>query len=157
MNVLLAIDGSSHSDAAVEEVASRHWPSNTAVEVLTAVHSRVPLIPDPALTMAAVHVEHIREQMAQAPALVEQAASRLRRQLPWVTVTTKIVEGSPTEAILHEASDWRADLIVLGSHGRSPITQAILGSVASGIAAEAPCAVEIIRQGRSKVHVGSVA
>ena len=39
VRVLLAIDGSAHSDAAVTEVAARSWPKGTSVRVLTVVHA----------------------------------------------------------------------------------------------------------------------
>jgi nucleotide-binding universal stress UspA family protein len=153
MRVLLAVDGSAHSDAAVEEVASRQWPSGTEVEVLTVVHSNVPLLPDPAFVMAAIRVERTHELLEQAPKLVDPAADRIRRQAPQLTVVTKVLEGSPAAVILKEAADWGADLIVLGSHGRSPVRQALLGSVASGVAAAAGCTVEIIKRGRPTATV----
>ena len=68
-------------------------------------------------------------------------------------VITKTLEGSPRAAIVQEATDWGADLIVLGSHGHGPLRQALLGSVATGVAADAACAVEIIRAGRGAVSV----
>ena len=53
MKVLLAIDGCQHSAAALEEVASRRWPQDTEVELLTFVHSATPLLLDPAFVIAA--------------------------------------------------------------------------------------------------------
>ena len=153
MRILLPIDGSAHSDRAVEEVASRPWPSGTEVEVLTAIHSRAPVLPDPAFVMAAVHVERTHELLEHAPDLLNPAAKRIRQRAPHVSVTTKALEGPPTDVILKEAHDWGADLIVLGSHGRGPVKQALLGSVASGVAADATCAVEIIKGRRPAVTV----
>jgi nucleotide-binding universal stress UspA family protein len=157
MKILLAVDGSAHSDVAVEEVARRQWPSETDIVVLAAVHTRVPLLPDPAFAMAAAHVERTHELTAAAVDTVNLAAGRIRREVPWVSVETKVVEGPPVDVILQEAREWGADLIVLGSHGRSPMRQAVLGSVASGVAAEASCAVEIIRGGRRAVTVQGAA
>ena len=45
MKVLLAIDGSRHSDAAVAEVARRPWPAGTEVKILTVIHPTVPVFP----------------------------------------------------------------------------------------------------------------
>lgn len=155
MKVLLAIDGSQHSHAALEDVAAREWPADTEIEVLTAVHSRWPLLPDPAFTMVAAHYEAVQDQQHQAPALLNAAAARVRERAPLRSVTTKVIEGVPHEVIVREAAEWGADLIVLGSHGYGPVRQALLGSVATAVAAEAPCAVEIIRAGRPPVTTRS--
>ena len=153
MKVLLAIDGSKHSAAALEEVASRQWPAGTEVEVLTVVHAATPLPLDPAFALAAAYVETMQELRKRAPELLAAAATRLGRDHADLTITTKIVEGSPRELIVQEAADWGADLIVLGSHGHGPLRQALLGSVATGVAADAVSAVEIIRAGRHPVTV----
>ena len=153
MKILLPIDGSTHSAAALEEVASRQWPPGTAVEVLTVVHSTTPLLLDPAFVMAAAYVQSTQQLREVAPELLDRAAARVRQQHPDVRITTKVLEGSPRATIVQEAADWGADLIVLGSHGHGPLRQALLGSVATGVAADAACAVEIIRAGREAVSV----
>lgn len=153
MKILLAIDGSAHSAAALEEVASRQWPLGTEVEILTIVHSTTPLLLDPAFVMAAAHVETTQQLRRLAPALLGAAAARLKRAHPNLVITTKALDGRPRELIVQEAADWGADLIVLGSHGHGPLRQALLGSVATGVAADASCAVEIIRAGRQAVSV----
>jgi nucleotide-binding universal stress UspA family protein len=153
MKILLAIDGSAHSAAALEEVASRHWPPGAEVEVLTVVHSTTPLLLDPAFVMAAVYVESTQEIRRLAPGLLGASAARLGRNPADLRITTKVLEGPPRDVIVQEAADWGADLIVLGSHGHGPLRQALLGSVAAGVAADAACAVEIIRAGRDAVSV----
>jgi nucleotide-binding universal stress UspA family protein len=153
MKILLAIDGSAHSAAALEEVASRPWPPGTEVEVLTVVHSSTPLLLDPAFLMAAAYVETTQELRRLAPELLAAAAARLSRDDADLRITTKALEGTPRHSIVQEAADWGADLIVLGSHGHGPLRQALLGSVATEVAADAACAVEIIRAGRHAVSV----
>jgi len=88
-----------------------------------------------------------------APELLAAAAARLKRGHPDLAITTKALEGTPRELIVQEAAGWGADLIVLGSHGHGPLRQALLGSVATGVAADAACAVEIIRASRQPVSV----
>ena len=113
MKVLLAIDGSAHSEAAVLEVARRPWPAGTAVEIFTVIHPVGPMLPDPALVMAAIHVEQSAELRRRAPMLVSEGAEQLRRGVPDLSVITKIVEGVPKDLILQEAQEWGADLIVV--------------------------------------------
>jgi nucleotide-binding universal stress UspA family protein len=152
MKVLLAFDGSEHSQAALAAVASREWPADTAIAVLTVIHSRWPVVGDPFFTVASAHMESLLNQRRDAPALLQRAVARIREQAPDLTVTSKTLEGIPHELIVQEARDWGADLIVLGSHGYGPVRRALLGSVAAAVAVEAPCAVEIIRMGRPPVE-----
>ena len=151
MRVLLAIDGSDHSHAALEEVTSREWPADTEIEVLTVIHSKWPVVGDPFFTMASAHVESMQEQQRDAPDLLKKAVTHIQARASALSVTGKTLEGVPHETIVQEAESWGADLIVLGSHGYGPIRRALLGSVAAAVAVEAPCAVEIIRMGRPRV------
>ena len=145
MKVLLAIDGSPHSQAALTEFATRPCPDATEVQVLTVIHAPIPLLVEPTLVFAAAHMEALLELRDQVPALVKAASDRIRHAAPGVSVTTKIIEGIPQDAIVQEAEDWGADLIVLGSHGYGRLRRAVLGSVAGAVAAKAPCSVQIVR------------
>jgi nucleotide-binding universal stress UspA family protein len=69
----------------------------------------------------------------------------IRNALPDVSVTTKVMEGSPKDMIVEEAQDWGADLIVLGSYGYGRVRRVLLGSVASAVVVEAPCSVQVVR------------
>lgn len=145
MRVLLAIDGSTHTEIAVAQVAGRLWPNGTEVEVLTVIHPAIPLIMEPTLLVAAAHEEQVDDLRNHAPTLVHTAGEHIHAGAPGVTVTTKIVEGDPAEMIIAEALDWDADLIVLGSHGHGRLKRMMLGSVAGAVVANAPCSVQVVR------------
>lgn len=148
MKILLAVDGSSCSDAAVAAVAARPWPAGSEIKLLLAIHATVPYIPDPFLLHAAASMDSIARQRQAAEAVLERAAAVLQagsgtRDLPISRVT---VEASPKEAIVDEAERWGADLIVLGSHGRGLVQRFLLGSVSHAVVLHAPCAVEVVRE-----------
>jgi nucleotide-binding universal stress UspA family protein len=145
MKILLAIDGSPHSHAALVEFATRPWPNGTEAQIVTVVHSSIPLIFDPAFFLAAAHMEQTLDRRRDAPALVEAAADMIRHANLNVSVTTKIIEGIPKDAIVEEAQRWGADLIVLGSHGYGRVRRVVLGSVAAAVVANAPCSVQVVR------------
>jgi nucleotide-binding universal stress UspA family protein len=148
MTVLLPIDGSAASVAAVQEVAHGPLPPGSTIELLYVIHSRLPVIPDfpPwAVTIAAAHGESIRQQTLHAPELLAAAEKYLRVHQPDVTVVTRIVEGVPKNAILREAAALGADRIVLGSHGRGRGQRVVLGSTVAAVAAGAQCTVHIAR------------
>jgi nucleotide-binding universal stress UspA family protein len=145
MRILLAVDGSPCSDAAVREVAERSWPVGTEVKVLSVIHTALPLIPDPLMFGAAAHAELLEQSREHAPLIVEKAAGAIRDKAPGLKVTTEVQEGSPKKLIVEEAERWNADLILIGSHGRGPVKRFVLGSVSHAVALHAPCSVEIVR------------
>jgi nucleotide-binding universal stress UspA family protein len=54
--------------------------------------------------------------------------------------------GAPATEIVKAAREWPADVIVIGSHGRTGVPRAILGSVAEAVVRHAPCPVLVVRQ-----------
>ncbi len=84
-----------------------------------------------------------------APAEFEEA---LRTQLeqvqprdPRIPVTHLFVEGNAAHEILEAARDETADVIVLGTHGRTGLGRVVLGSVAEHVMRKAPCPVLTIK------------
>ena len=67
------------------------------------------------------------------------------------------VGGSVADVIVAEAWRWKADLIVLGTHGRSGVRRMVLGSVAEGVAGPpaAPSCLHILA--RSPLRIGPLA
>ena len=71
--------------------------------------------------------------------------AEIRKELPGAGgLTTKVVKGSPKEAIVEEAEQWGADLIVMGSHGYGFWQRALLGSVSESVVHHAPCSVLVV-------------
>jgi len=65
-----------------------------------------------------------------------------------VTVETRAVMGDPFWEICKAAEQVHADLIVMGSHGRTGLAHVLLGSVAERVVRHAPCPVLVARQPR---------
>jgi hypothetical protein len=93
MKILLAIDGSPHSEAAIDGVARGSWPDGTAIEILSVVHAPAPLAIDPAIVMAAIYVEQIEERRRLPTMLVDAARDRIEGEAWGVQVTTQIIRG----------------------------------------------------------------
>ena len=143
MNILLAIDGSSASDNAIEEVRVRPWPSPTTVRILSVVQPYTP--PATEVVLAAATIDDIRQRQAAEAGRHTRAAGE-RLAAPGVTVETAVREGDPRTVIVDDADEWGADLIIVGSHGRTGLKRLVLGSVAQSVAAHAHCSVEIVRR-----------
>jgi nucleotide-binding universal stress UspA family protein len=84
---------------------------------------------------------------AEALALSLQASKRLKSIFPdWdVRAVAESHPGSPAWILMQRADEWGADLIVVGSQGRSMLGRMILGSVSRKVATEANCSVLVGR------------
>lgn len=71
-------------------------------------------------------------------------AAQEARQLGATHVTTAFLEGSPWRELV-DLADKGADLIVLGTHGRTGLKRLVLGSVAEKVTRHAPCSVLVVR------------
>ncbi len=155
MKVLLAVDGSPHSQLAVDAVAERPWPDGTIVQVLTVIHASAPLAIDPAFVIAAAHVDQVAEQQRLSSAVVDSAVEEIRKKAPGLTVVTKVIEGNPKDAIIDESREWGADLVVVGSHGYGRLKRMVLGSVAGTVVANAHCSVHVARDTHDPEHAAA--
>jgi nucleotide-binding universal stress UspA family protein len=143
MKILIAIDESKFSEAALRSVAARPWPADTEIRVLHVVEA-------PSLLLGREMTAHDPEFEAVWKALREQAQALVAKATEWLrcsglSVTPALAEGDPKSQIIDVASDWHADLIVLGSRGRKGLDRFLMGSVSEAVVRHARCSVEIIR------------
>ncbi|MEO7144906.1 MAG: universal stress protein [Bryobacteraceae bacterium] len=145
MKILLATDGARSSLGAARSVAERPWPAGTEVRILNAVELVVPLFEAPYFDPGAMEPlrEEAMERSQQAMAATEKIIADAG--LP-VSEALSVLLESAKEVILKEASEWGADLIVVGSHGHHGIGDFLLGSVSEAVAMHSECSVEVIRR-----------
>jgi nucleotide-binding universal stress UspA family protein len=148
MKILLAVDSSKYSAAAIKEVAKRPWPPNSTVRVLSVVEP-YPGIAVEAWAGGRESLETLdREMKRRAINLTKKTVDRLKTKE--LKVDAVVRTGAPSSEIVDEAHKWSADLIVLGSHGYTGVKRLILGSVAMSVVGHAPCSVEVVRRKGSK-------
>ena len=146
MKILLAVDGSTCSDAVVEEIATRPWPTSSEIKVLSAFEFPIPPTPEAWAIPPDYFEELDRSAKEHAKAIVERALETLRRRLhSSVAITGECLPGPAKTVILDEAENWNADLIVVGSHGYRAWERFLLGSVSQAIVSHARCSVEVVR------------
>ena len=63
-----------------------------------------------------------------------------------LTVERRLITGDPAHALIRLAEEEAADLIVMGTHGRTGLMRALMGSVAETVVRRAPCPVLTLRQ-----------
>lgn len=148
MKILLAVDGSEHSNAAVQELLRRPWPAGTEVLVVSVAHPW-PDVQDPFMMGIACHIDSEKLENERANKVAAAVAELVKRGSPFLKVSTHVSQGSPKQEIVAEAERWQADLVLMGSHGHGPIGRFLLGSVPTSVALHAPCSVEIVRAART--------
>src|SRR5438132_383276 len=147
MKILLAIDGSKCSEAAVEALIKQYKPQETEVLVVHAVES-LKLMPvshgyGVGPTFVRDYTIIMQQWRTEGKLLVEHAAQRL--QAAGFKTSTTVEEGEARELILEYAKKWPPDVILLGSHGKTGLDRFLLGSVSEAVARHAPCSVQIVR------------
>lgn len=155
MKILLAVDGSPCSEAAVEEVGRRPWPEGSAVKVLTSFELPAPPTPE-GWALPANYFEQLDGALRQqAENVINRAVAKLKAKLnKTVSLDAKILPGPPKNVILDEAETWGADLIVVGSHGYSTWQRLLLGSVSQAVVSHAKCSVEVVRCKPAQQDIG---
>ena len=140
MKIVVAIDGSDASDAAAQSVAKQFRSQDSEVRVLSVVEPiTTVLVPQ----MAPGYYPELEDQKHKAKELVERTAKMLAEA--GFKVSALVAAGDAKTVILDEATEWSADLIIVGSHGRRGVGRFLLGSVSEAVARHAHCSVEIVR------------
>lgn len=104
---------------------------------LSIPNAMIPLVapPDPTATFAALRNRAHEE-------LLEAAERDLGPDIEWEIC---FGEGAAAPEISRLAKDKRADLVVIGTHGRTGLSRVLIGSVAESVVRKAPCAVLTVR------------
>jgi nucleotide-binding universal stress UspA family protein len=125
-------------------VADRPWPTGSVARIIS-----VPefiLLKDPSYfethqvkDLGKAAIDDAKVSIAAGVGVLSQSALKVCSDVP-------TSEDKPYHVILNEAEAWQADMIVVGSHGRSGFDRVIMGSVSEAVALHAKCSVEVIRQ-----------
>jgi len=144
MKILIATDGSEFSMAALRSVAEHPWPAGSEVRVIS-VPEFLPLKEFSYLN--AREVDDLgRASEEEAAICAAKGVEVLSGSILRVYLNVPIVRDRTFQIILDEAEKWKADVIVLGSHGRSGFDRMVMGSVSESVALHARCSVEVIRR-----------
>lgn len=151
MKILIATDGSEFSQAAIETVCQVGFNAEQ-IRVVSAYE--LPLLPSAEPFLLTFEYNNLELETAvknQVEKAVEQAEQQLRERFPDLNenLTTRIIKGSPEQVIVREAENWKADLIVIGSHGYGFWERMFLGSVSQTVVLHAPCSVLVVRKAKT--------
>jgi nucleotide-binding universal stress UspA family protein len=122
--LLLATDGSPYSEAAWGEALAlaRAWSSQ----------------------LLAVSVAREEGEFPGAQELLERL--QVEADQEGIPLTTSLLQGAPDQAIIQAAQAYGADLLILGSHGRTGLKRLLMGSVTEQVIGRAPCPVLVVKR-----------
>jgi len=162
MKILIAYDGSECSDAALDDLKKAGLPEEDVEAVVMSV-AEVWLPPPPENETLSEYARNLQtnpqpfkayethaKAVTEAETLAKHAQSRLLRNFPAWQISAEPNYGSPAWEIITKAAEMKADLIIVGSHGRSAVGRFFLGSISNRILTEAGCSVRVAR-GRIEV------
>ncbi|MCU1289456.1 MAG: Universal stress protein UspA-like nucleotide-binding protein [Acidobacteria bacterium] len=164
MKILIAYDGSNCSEAALDDLQRAGLPDEAEALIVSVAEAWLP--PPPKNETLSEYAKDLQthqqpfkayqtgaKAVTEAETLALHAQKRLLHNFPKWKIEAEATFGSPAWEILSRAADYKPDLIVAGSHGRSTINRLLLGSISQKILTEASCSVRVAR---GKVEVDPV-
>lgn len=139
--ILCPVDFSPFAQAALDEAASLAKGMGSKVCLLHAYQNPAYVLPmsgyvGPTADMLGRMRQQVEEELGGMAAKLSERG---------IEVETATIEGIPYKVITDHAHEWGADLIVMGTHGRTGLTHALTGSVAERVVRLAECPVLITR------------
>ena len=142
--ILVPVDESPISYSAVEHALALAKSQDAHVTVVSVV-AVDPFVGVDFYAIAPAITEYFMQAEKSAQLRLEDIKQSFIRD--GIEVDTRLVHGvSPTEGILQIADELNVDLIIMGSHGRTGLKKAMLGSVAQNILTQCPIPVLIVKE-----------
>jgi nucleotide-binding universal stress UspA family protein len=158
LKVLIAYDGSECADNALDDLQRAGLPAEAEALVVSVEEEwlRAPpmssyelvehmVIPERATAVQMAPEAGFREGSSEAYTLALNAQQKLQTLFPAWSVNHRCPVGSPATEVLKIADEWKPDLIVVGSHGRTALGRFFFGSVSHKIVTEAHSTVRVSR------------
>ncbi|MGB1275642.1 MAG: universal stress protein, partial [Nannocystaceae bacterium] len=145
LRVIVALDDTTNAQTVVDAVASLKLPAGTHLHIVS-VMTVVKLF-------GMEYLEHSsrpwQRARARAEVALEAAATRLRASCPEMEVSTHLREAEDvSDSLVAFARTIEANLVFVGSHGKSALERFVLGSVSEKVLRHAPCSVWVVRPPR---------
>jgi nucleotide-binding universal stress UspA family protein len=143
MRVVVALEPHADPGWVAESVRGFPWADPLDIVLVSAVDVPRPPLTSPGPAARRLYGEALAGLRQDAEQGAETTIEAIRPALSprAASVAVRIVAGRPVPAIIHSARSWNADLILVGSKGRSRLSRAVLGSVSNEVVRGAPCPV----------------
>lgn len=156
MRILIGYDGSEYSDAAIDDLKLAGLPRDSEV-LIASVGDLLMSSPElselvgqaltsrrvaSGLKKAQTHAERVTKEAKDA---ASRAKKRVQKLFPQWKVRAEVMIGTPAWVLIDVANKWGADLVVVGSQGRSALKRLFLGSVSKRVVTDSRCSVRVAR------------
>lgn len=137
--IVCAIDFSDSSDRALEHALGMAQRFGGKVVAVHAWQLPVYAVPDGVAVFGPEVVAEITDGLQKQ---LSKTLEKFRR--PGVTLEGKLVAGSPVESVLEAAKELDAEMVVIGTHGRTGVARLVIGSVAERLVRLATIPVVVV-------------
>ena len=141
--ILFATDGSPSAEDAQKEAFELALRFDSPLVVVSVVHAALPAVGYSSYGYSNIVVELTEAERHRVSALLSSVAEAA--EVAGVHCSTVAVDGFAVEEICRKASEYDAQLIVVGSHGWGAARRFLSGSVSTGLVHSAPCPVLVVR------------
>jgi len=157
MKILIGHDGSQSADAALVDLQRAGLPHEAEVLIVSVADiMMVPATPSYELAGQALMSRRVASGLVnaqrqtarvlkEAEEFAERARDQVRSYFPNWNLRVETLAGSPDLELISRANEWKPDLIVVGSHGRSAVSRFILGSVSKKVVTDSNHSVRVSR------------
>ena len=152
--ILFATDGSPSAEEAQREAFELAQRLGAPLLVVAVAHASLPAVGYSTYGYSHVVAELTQAEHHRVAALLASVAELAEAE--GISCTTLALDGIIVEEICRKASEYDAQLIVVGSHGWGAARRFLSGSVSTGLVHSAPCPVLVVRpRGQSAPHVAA--
>lgn len=147
MKILLATDGTNHSEFAINYIKNLSFSIGDEIKVISVVDMAVPMAIDIYAGYLPSTPEIEKNLRENAERILNEACKKIIKMTAEkkVSVSKELLVGSPESRIVETAEEWGANLIIVGSHGYNRWERLLLGSVSDSVIHHAPCSVLVVR------------
>ena len=156
MRILIGYDGSEHSDAAIDDLKRAGLLRDSEVLIVSVSdllmsspelsevigHALTSRRVASGLKNAQTHAERVTREAEEA---ASRAKKRVEKLFPEWNVRAEVMIGTPEWVLIDAADKWNADLVVVGSQGRSALSRLFLGSVSKRVVTDSRSSVRVAR------------
>ena len=164
MRLLIGYDGSESADAALADLRRAGLPRDTKALILSVADvMRMPALSSNELVEQALVSRRLMSGMIlaqtqtsqalkEANQFASEASARVQTLFPEWEVRADAVIGNPVRELIGRTNEWRPDLVVVGSHGRSAVGRLVLGSVSKKLVTDLKSSVRVVRRAPDRQH-----